>query len=55
MNVDENCDLKFIGASAVVSIAIYVGETSQPQLRNMLSAFTVIGFSVGVSVTLTLG
>lgn len=43
------------GASAIVSIPIYVGELSQPQIRNLTSSLTVISFSSGVSAMLLLG
>ena len=43
------------GASAMVSVPIYVGEISQPQIRNISSTLTVIFFSSGVSMTLVLG
>ncbi len=43
------------GASSIVSVPIYVGETSQPQLRNFTSNFTVICFTCGFSTILVLG
>lgn len=43
------------GASAIVSVPIYVGEISQPQLRNFTSSFTVVCFACGTSTILIVG
>ena len=43
------------GASAIVAVPMYVGEMMQPQVRNSMSALTVVCFSCGVSLTLGLG
>ena len=43
------------GASAIVSIPIYVGETCQPQLRGITSHLTVTCFACGSAVILMLG
>ena len=43
------------GASGLVSVPIYVGEISQPQIRQISSTLCVIFFSCGASMSLTLG
>ena len=43
------------GASGIVSVPIYVGEISQPQLRDLTSSFTVVCFACGSSIILIIG